>query len=178
MDTQWPRFYVFKRDKPDDAYLNCGTVHAADAELALLNARDVFVRRPDCAGLWVIPAARIMSQSRQERPKSGPPSEMVSTAEAYVVFIKRDHRAQHELAGEVMAGSATAALHASWEQFAETGTTVIWVAPKRWIHASDQADEPAWFGPAKDKPYRHSTYYRTNSLIRELKTERRVRDDG
>ncbi|MFQ5435705.1 MAG: phenylacetic acid degradation protein, partial [Anaerolineae bacterium] len=38
-DTQWPLWEVFKQDKPDKAHESVGTVHAPDAEMALLNAR-------------------------------------------------------------------------------------------------------------------------------------------
>jgi 1,2-phenylacetyl-CoA epoxidase PaaB subunit len=50
-DTQLPRFQVFcKQAAPPGR----GSVHAPDSGLALLNA-EVFVRRPECSGLWVIP---------------------------------------------------------------------------------------------------------------------------
>ncbi len=39
MTDQWPRFEVFKQDKVDGPIRNVGSVHAPDAELALLNAR-------------------------------------------------------------------------------------------------------------------------------------------
>lgn len=178
MDTQWPRFFVFKQDQQGEPFLNCGTVHAADGELALLNARDVFVRRPDCAGLWVVLAEHITSQSLDERAKREPAAEVgEGSEEAFVVFAKRDHRRQHELVGEVIAKSAEAALSAAWGQFAATGTTVIWVVPKRRIFASEDADGEAWFAPAKDKAYRHSAFYRTNSLMREIKANQ-AEDDG
>ncbi len=47
------------KDAADSPHLNCGSIHAPDGEMALLNARDVFVRRPDCVSLWVAPAARV-----------------------------------------------------------------------------------------------------------------------
>jgi ring-1,2-phenylacetyl-CoA epoxidase subunit PaaB len=55
-DSQWPRYEVFKQDRPGRPHQNVGSVHAPDAELALQNARDVFARRPSCHSLWVVPA--------------------------------------------------------------------------------------------------------------------------
>jgi len=52
--TQWPRYEVFKQDKPNKPYEAIGTVHAPDGELALFHARNVHVRRPACHGLWVV----------------------------------------------------------------------------------------------------------------------------
>src|SRR3989337_1551974 len=52
-DTQWPRYEVFQQEAPDRPHRHAGSVHAPDAEIALLNGRDVFVRRPACSRLWV-----------------------------------------------------------------------------------------------------------------------------
>src|SRR5690606_36949825 len=65
-DTQWPRFEVFQQVRPDTPFHNVGSVHAPDAELALQNARDVFVRRPQTVTLWVVPADRILMKTREE----------------------------------------------------------------------------------------------------------------
>ena len=55
-DTQWPRYEVFKQDKPGKPHEAVGSVHAPDAEMAMLNARNVFVRRPSAVSLWVVAA--------------------------------------------------------------------------------------------------------------------------
>lgn len=65
-DTQWPRFEVFQHNRPDGPHWNIGSVHAPDAEMALMNARDVFVRRPTCYSLWVVPAEAIFAMTDQE----------------------------------------------------------------------------------------------------------------
>ena len=44
-DTQWPLYEVFEQERPGQPHRNAGAVHAPDPELALQNARDVFVRR-------------------------------------------------------------------------------------------------------------------------------------
>ena len=65
-DTQWPRYEVFKQDNPKKQHEAVGSVHAPDAELALQNARDVFVRRPSAVSLWVVPANSILMVTREE----------------------------------------------------------------------------------------------------------------
>ncbi len=62
-DTQWPRFEVFLQDRDGRSHKNVGTIHAADGEMALLNARDVYARRPDCVSLWVIASNQILSKT-------------------------------------------------------------------------------------------------------------------
>jgi ring-1,2-phenylacetyl-CoA epoxidase subunit PaaB len=42
-------------------------LHAADAETALRNARDVYTRRNEGVSIWVVPAARITASSPDEK---------------------------------------------------------------------------------------------------------------
>jgi ring-1,2-phenylacetyl-CoA epoxidase subunit PaaB len=65
-DTQWPRYEVFEQERPGQPHRNAGAVHAPDPEIALQNARDVFVRRPDSHSLWVAPADQILSRTAEE----------------------------------------------------------------------------------------------------------------
>jgi ring-1,2-phenylacetyl-CoA epoxidase subunit PaaB len=65
-DTQWPRFIVFQQAKVDAPHQYAGSVHAPDAEMALMNARDVFVRRPTCVSLWVVPSTAVFSRTAEE----------------------------------------------------------------------------------------------------------------
>ena len=69
-DSQWPRWEVFKQDTLSKPYQAVGSVHAADPEHALLNARNVFVRRPQAVSLWVAPADTIFSMTEEELEKN------------------------------------------------------------------------------------------------------------
>ena len=93
-DTQWPLFEVFEQERPGQPHRNVGSVHAPDAELALQNARDVFVRRPACASLWVVPAsavyARTAEQLSAETANTAPPE--ASEPVTYEVFQKLTQR--------------------------------------------------------------------------------------
>jgi ring-1,2-phenylacetyl-CoA epoxidase subunit PaaB len=166
-DTQGARYYVFKQEAADSPHLNCGTVHAPDAELALLHARDVFVRRPDCISLWVVRAedvSQVTSQGLADlEPEPGPGGERV-----YDVFTKSPGRGQHAWVGQVNARSPSQALRMAAETFSwEAG--VWWVAPHAAITASSSDEDASWYEAAKDKPFRHQSYYRTESLIRKIK---------
>lgn len=171
-DTQWPRYFVFKQDAEGDPHLNCGTVHAPDPELALQNARDVFVRRPDCVSLWVVRADQVTALSAERLAQIKPePQEEERAREDFAVFLKFSHRDQHAHAGEVEAASPQGALALAFERWSEDGPTAYWVAPRRALWLSEQADESAWFGPAHDKPYRHQSYYQTENLMRKIRAE-------
>ncbi len=174
MDTQWPRFEVFEQERPGRPHVNAGAVHAPDAEMALQNARDVFVRRPDCYSLWVAPASAIYSRTAEElaaeAAASALPGGAVAEAETYQVFRKVTQRQGETFvthAGAVQARSPAEALARAREQFAEMAAFVWWVIPDRAINRSDAADASTLFGPARDKTFRMPNFYRVQTLMRQ-----------
>ena len=64
---QWPLWEVFTQAKDGAPHEHAGSVHAADAELALQNARDVYARRGEVVSIWVVPSAAIVASSPDER---------------------------------------------------------------------------------------------------------------
>lgn len=50
---------VFVQSEPGEPHQHTGNVHAADAEQALQNARDVYARRGKVISLWVVPTEQI-----------------------------------------------------------------------------------------------------------------------
>ena len=65
-DSQWPLWEVFIQSKSGQPYKHAGSVHAADKELALLNARDVYTRRNEGTSIWVVPAEYIVASTPEE----------------------------------------------------------------------------------------------------------------
>jgi ring-1,2-phenylacetyl-CoA epoxidase subunit PaaB len=168
-DTQWPRFQVFHQEEPDKPHVNAGTVHAPDVELALQNARDVFVRRPDCASLWVVPAHAISSLTAEELAQGGLPDDAGSPIEreTYFAFVKRVHIGSHEYAGSVEADSPEDAMQQAVE--AESDVLVWWVVPEHSVATTSDEDAPSLFEPARSKRYRTPAFYHTTTLMRKLR---------
>lgn len=54
---------VFTQHKDGDPHEHAGSVHAPDAEMALLNARDVYSRRNEAISIWVVPSAAIVAST-------------------------------------------------------------------------------------------------------------------
>ncbi len=54
-----PLWEVFVRARNGLAHRHVGSVHAADAEMALQAARDVYTRRGEGVSLWGVPSAAI-----------------------------------------------------------------------------------------------------------------------
>ena len=55
----WPLWEVFVRSRGGLAHKHVGSVHAADAKMAVEAARDVYTRRLEGISLWVVPSAAI-----------------------------------------------------------------------------------------------------------------------
>jgi ring-1,2-phenylacetyl-CoA epoxidase subunit PaaB len=62
-DSQWPLWEVFTQSEHGAPHEHAGSVHAADAEQALQNARDVYARRGEALSLWVVPSSAIVASS-------------------------------------------------------------------------------------------------------------------
>lgn len=56
-------FEVFIRPRAGLAHRHVGSLRAADAESALLSARDCFTRRREGESIWVVPAGAITASS-------------------------------------------------------------------------------------------------------------------
>lgn len=53
-DTEWPEWEVFIQEKRGDNHINVGAVHAPDAEMALVLAKENFARRQSCVNIWIV----------------------------------------------------------------------------------------------------------------------------
>ncbi|MEQ1693978.1 MAG: 1,2-phenylacetyl-CoA epoxidase subunit PaaB [Gemmatimonas sp.] len=62
-DGQGPLWEVFTQGAHGEAFAHAGSVHAADAEQALQNARDVYARRGEAVNLWVVPSVAITASA-------------------------------------------------------------------------------------------------------------------
>lgn len=51
---EWPLWEIFIRSKQGLDHKHVGSLHAADAQMAIENARDVYTRRQEGVSLWVV----------------------------------------------------------------------------------------------------------------------------
>ncbi len=63
----WPLWEIFIRSRQGLSHRHVGSLHAADAEMAIENARDVYTRRQEGASIWVVPASAITASSPDEK---------------------------------------------------------------------------------------------------------------
>jgi ring-1,2-phenylacetyl-CoA epoxidase subunit PaaB len=180
-DTQWPRFEVFQQASPGSPFENVGSVHAPDAEIALQNARDVFVRRPQTVSLWVVPAADILMITREELASTAGSWEHGTAddgpVQTFYVFTKTSQRRSMTYVtyhGEVEATTAPDALAKALQREGIGGVHVWWIVPAAAVTSSRPEDAGSLFAPAHDKAFRLPGSYRTRTLmdeVRQAKTE-------
>jgi ring-1,2-phenylacetyl-CoA epoxidase subunit PaaB len=58
---------VFVRPRRGLSHQHVGSVHAADAELALRRARDLYTRRGEGVSIWVVPSDAVVASSPDEK---------------------------------------------------------------------------------------------------------------
>ena len=59
----WPLYEVFLRGKRGLNHVHVGSLHAADPQMALRHARDLYTRRNEGVSIWVVAAADITASS-------------------------------------------------------------------------------------------------------------------
>jgi len=64
--TDWPLWEVFIRSKQGLDHKHAGSLHAADAQMAIENARDVYTRRQEGVSIWVVESTYIHATSPDE----------------------------------------------------------------------------------------------------------------
>lgn len=62
----WPLWEVFVRGKHGLDHKHVGSLHAADATMAIENARDVYTRRQEGVSLWVVESKYITASNPDE----------------------------------------------------------------------------------------------------------------
>ena len=62
----WPLWEVFIRSKNGLNHKHVGSLHAADAEMAIENARDVYTRRNEGVSIWVVESKHITASSPED----------------------------------------------------------------------------------------------------------------
>lgn len=64
--TEWPLWEVFIRSKQGLDHKHAGSLHAADAQMAIENARDVYTRRMEGVSIWVVESKHIHASNPDE----------------------------------------------------------------------------------------------------------------
>ena len=64
--SEWPLWEVFIRSKQGLDHKHVGSLHAADGQMAVENARDVYTRRQEGVSIWVVESRYIHASNPDE----------------------------------------------------------------------------------------------------------------
>ncbi len=73
--SEWPLWEVFIRSKQGLDHKHAGSLRAADAEMAIENARDVYTRRSEGVSIWVVESKYITASSPEDNASFFEPSD-------------------------------------------------------------------------------------------------------
>ena len=74
-DKNWPLWEVFIRSKQGLHHKHVGSLHAADSEMAIENARDVYTRRKEGVSIWVVESKYISASNPEDADALFEPAE-------------------------------------------------------------------------------------------------------
>ena len=74
-ENPWPLWEVFIRSKQGLNHKHAGSLHAADAAMAIENARDVYTRRQEGVSLWVVESKYIHASNPDDAESFYTPAE-------------------------------------------------------------------------------------------------------
>jgi len=72
--NDWPLWEVFIRSKQGLDHKHAGSLHAADAKMAIENARDVYTRRMEGVSIWVVESKYIHASNPDDAAEFYEPS--------------------------------------------------------------------------------------------------------
>ncbi|AIU71992.1 1,2-phenylacetyl-CoA epoxidase subunit PaaB [Hafnia alvei] len=72
--AHWPLYEVFIRSKQGLAHRHVGSLHAADDQMALENARDAYTRRNEGCSIWVVKSEHLVASQPEDRAAFFDPS--------------------------------------------------------------------------------------------------------
>ena len=67
MKSEFPIWEVFIRSKNGLEHRHVGSLHAADATMAMENARDVYTRREEGVSIWVVESKHITASNPEDK---------------------------------------------------------------------------------------------------------------
>ena len=73
--ADWPLYEVFIRSRSGLEHKHVGSVHAADARMAIEHARDVYTRRQEGVSLWVVRSEHIIASDPEAKAEFFDPME-------------------------------------------------------------------------------------------------------
>ena len=185
---QFGTYEVFHQKKEGTPYLYVGPVHAPEADIAFLFAKEQYSRRFACTGLWVVPTAAVtltayvgdqesaydsipLLTDRATNANANWHGTQPDAEEDYDIFHLKKRGKAHQHVGKVRASTPTDALQVAKAVFGEQRPVVnVWVVRSADILRSEDEDRDIWT-TTPDKKYRDAISYKVQDRIEKFKQE-------
>lgn len=174
---QLQTFEVFHQKKENAPYQYVGPIHAPDAEVAFLYAKEQYSRRAQCTGIWLAPTLAIQvtlyvgdSESVYQFLKDDA-GEARGAIQEFEIFQLKKRGKAHTHTGRVTATNYEQALQEAKKIYgSQTPVVNIWIVPVAELLRSEENDKIMW-ETTPDKKYRDAIAYKVQDKINAFKTE-------
>ena len=176
---QFETYEVFHQKKEGAPFVYVGPVHAPEADMAFLFAKEQFSRRFACTGLWVVPTVAItvtayvgdQESAYDTLPLLTTRETTTAGGEEYDIFHLKKRGKAHQQVGKVRADSPADALQMAKTAFGEQRPVVnVWAVRSADVLCSDDEDRDIWTS-TPDKKYRDAISYKVQDRIEKFKAE-------
>ena len=191
---QFGTYEAFHQKKEGAPFVYVGPVHAPEADVAFLFAKEQYSRRFACTGLWVVPTAAITVTEYVGDQESaydmlplltnaqaaagtgvddtvGDEAAYATGEEDYDIFHLKKRGKAHQHVGKVRASAPAQALQAAKAVFGEQRPVVnVWAARSADFLRSDADDRDIWT-TTPEKKYRDAISYKVQDRIEKFKAE-------
>jgi ring-1,2-phenylacetyl-CoA epoxidase subunit PaaB len=180
---QFQTFEVFVQHKENKPFEHAGIVHAPNADMAFLFAKEQFTRRGNtCFGLWVVETSQVLVSPYSEKEISiydmledAEPDALSKGTEAYEIFHLFKRGKQHVHAGSVKANDPDSAILEAKRLYGNEAKAVlnIWIVKRDDMLFSDEEDKEIW-NTLHEKVYREAIDYKAADKIKQFKEEQQM----
>ncbi len=191
---QFETYEVFHQKKEGAPFVYVGPVHAPEADVAFLFAKEQFSRRFACTGLWVVPTAAITvtayvgdqesaydtlpllanrptAPARDADDTAAEEAAYAAGEEDYDIFHLKKRGKAHQHVGKVRASSPAEALQVAKAVFGEQRPVAnVWAVRAAEVLRSNDDDRDIW-ATTPEKKYRDAISYKVQDRIEKFKAE-------
>lgn len=197
---QFGTYEAFHQKKEGTPFVYVGPVHAPEADVAFLFAKEQYSRRFACTGLWVVPTAAITvtayvgdqesaydtlplltnEQAAAPNPQAGTryaddtaaeEAAYAAGEEDYDIFHLKKRGKAHQHVGKVRACSPAQALQVAKAVFSDQRPVVnVWAARSADFLRSGEDERDIWT-TTPEKKYRDAISYKVQDRIERFKAE-------
>ncbi|MCS7077353.1 MAG: hypothetical protein NZ455_11625 [Bacteroidia bacterium] len=170
---QWQTFEVFHQKKPDEPHIHVGAVHASNADVAFLFAKEQYARRLQCYNLWLAKTADIYAYNLEKKQNDNFNSQEVQSHPEvmYDIFYQISRGEHPKYTGTVIATHPDQAIQEAQKNFG-SNSFMIWAIPQDKIY-KQPIEQAEMYAFAPKKSYRDATGYKVMAKLNKIRKQKK-----